>query len=94
MVVPGHSFPRGLEESSRLGSSGIFERVAGGSESGLVATSLLRVTAAAGSTTAPKQVARTAYRASFDRMHTFNLKYIERSFQRSCSLLFAAYWRH
>jgi hypothetical protein len=43
MVVPGHSL--WLEESSRLGSGGIFERGAGGSESGLVATTLFRVNA-------------------------------------------------
>jgi hypothetical protein len=34
-----------FEESSSLGSGGIFERGSGGSESGLVATSLLRVNA-------------------------------------------------
>jgi hypothetical protein len=45
MVIPGHSFACGLDESSRLGSGGIFERDAGGSESELVATSLLRVNA-------------------------------------------------
>ena len=44
-AVPGHPLPLSLEESSSLGSGGIFERGTGVSESGLGATSLFRVNA-------------------------------------------------